>query len=228
MIHLTENIVPFLLEIRENNNKTWFDKNRDRYQKVMRDYTRFIDDVIERIAQTDPLLAGTQAKNCVYRIFRDVRFSNDKTPYKTHLGANIAPGSRNSKLSGFYVHIEPGGNSICGGGIYIMEAPILKALRLEFYKVPEELLEILEHPEFKKYYPKLWDEGKLKMAPKGFDKDFKHIELLKYKHYIGIHSLPDAMLSKTDLPDYLFEAHRALYPLNKLCNAILEDAGLAK
>jgi uncharacterized protein (TIGR02453 family) len=226
MINLNDNVIPFLKEIKENNNKPWFDKNRERYKKTMSDYTKFVDEVIERISHTDPLLAGTQAKNCVYRIFRDVRFSNDKTPYKSHLGANIAPGNRNSKLSGFYVHIEPGGNSICGGGMYIMDAPVLKALRNEFYKVPEELIEIIEAPDFKKFYGDIWDEGKLKTAPKGFDKDFKHIDLLKFKHYIGIYNLADTMLLKSDLPDFLFEAHRALYPLNKLLNSIVEDAGL--
>ena len=228
MIHLNENILPFLTEIKINNNKTWFDKNRDRYQKAVHDYTRFIDEIIERISHTDPLLTGTQAKNCVYRIFRDVRFSNDKTPYKNHLGANMAPGSRNSKLSSFYIQIEPGGNSFCGGGMFIMDAPILKALRNEFYLVPEELVEIMEAPGFKKYFGGLWDWGKLKTAPKGFDKDFKYIDLLKYKHYVVSHQLADDLLLKDDLLDYLFEVHRALYPLNRLLNSIVEDAGLIK
>jgi uncharacterized protein (DUF2461 family) len=106
------------------------------------------------------------------------------------------------------------------------EPAYLKALRTEFFQVPEELLEILEAPEFKKYFNGLWDQDKLKTAPKGFPKDFEHIDLLKHKHYIVLTELSTKDIESTDLLPKLVTIHRALYPLNKLLNTILEDAGM--
>jgi len=223
---LNDNVIPFLTDLQKNNNKEWFAANKLRYEKASADFKKFVDDLIPYLAQTDPLLNGLLAKDCVYRIYRDVRFSHDKTPYKTHFGANIAPGGRKSKKAGFYLHIEPGGNSITGGGIYLPEPNVLKALRSEFHQVPEELLEILESSTIKKYFKGLWDEGKLKTAPKGFPKDFEHIELLKYKSYIVIGDLSITEITSANFMQKLVEIHKAMYPLNKLINTIIEDANL--
>jgi len=222
---LKENVIPFLTELSKNNNKTWFDANKKWFQAANSDFKKFVDNLIPYLAQTDPLLQGVEAKNCVYRIYRDVRFSNDKTPYKTHFGANIAPGGRKSLKAGFYLHIDPSGESITGGGVYQPEPSMLKALRTEFYQVPEELIEILEAKEFKKYFKGLWEEDKLKLAPKGFDKDFKHIDLLKYKNYIVIGKLSNNDIASNDLLQKLVKIHKAMYPLNRLLNTIMEDAG---
>lgn len=224
---LTKNVIPFLTELSKNNNKEWFTKNKVWYQTALSDFITFIDELIPQLAAIDPQLVGLNAKDCVYRIYRDVRFSKDKTPYKNHFGANIGAGGRKSKMAGFYVHIEPTGTSITGGGIYMPEAPVLKALRNEFYQVPEELLEIIEAPAFKTYFPGLWDEDKLKTAPKGFPKDFKHMDLLKYKSYIAMGSMTLSDISKPDFMVHLIQIYKAMYPLNRLINTIIEDAGLA-
>jgi len=221
---IQETIVPFLVDLSKNNNKEWFQKNKLRYQQAHNDFKDFIDHIIPILAKTDPLIQGLSAKDCVYRIYRDVRFSKDKTPYKTHFGANIAPGGRKSKKAGFYVHIDPSGESITGGGLYMPEPPMLKALRNEFLQVPEELIEILEDKKFKKYFSGLWGD-KLKLAPKGFPKDFEHIELLKHKSFVAIHEISNNTLQNYNLVDYLTNVHKALYPLNRLINTILEDAG---
>jgi uncharacterized protein (TIGR02453 family) len=219
-------VIPFLTDLQKNNNKEWFTTNKSRYERAYADFKKFVDDLIPYLAQTDPLLNGLLAKDCVYRIYRDVRFSHDKTPYKTHFGANIAPGGRKSKKAGFYLHIEPDGSSITGGGIYMPEPNVLKALRNEFFQVPEELLDILENPIFKKHYTGLWEQDKLKTAPKGFPKDFEHIELLKFKSYIVIGELTKETISSTNLIEKLVEMHKTMYPLNKLINTILDDAKL--
>lgn len=221
---LKENVIPFLSELAKNNNKPWFDENKKWFQKANNDFKKFVDELIPYLAQTDSFLNGLEAKDCVYRIYRDVRFSKDKTPYKTHFGANIAPGGRKGKKAGFYLHIDPSGESITGGGIYQPEAPMLKALRTEFYQVPEELLEILEDKNFKKFFPGLWGD-KLKLAPKGFDKEFEHIDLLKYKSYVVIGTLSNKDIESNNFMQKLIEAHKAMYPLNRLLNTILEDAG---
>ncbi|MBI9067169.1 MAG: DUF2461 domain-containing protein [Salinivirgaceae bacterium] len=224
MLH--KNVIPFLTDLSNNNNKDWFTANKSRYQEAHKDFTDFIDQLIAKIAETDPLLQGTTAKDCVFRIYRDVRFSKDKTPYKTHFGAHIAVGGRKSKRAGFYLHIDPSGNSFTGGGIHMPEAPILKAIRNEFFQVPEELIEILNNQEYKKYHNGLWEENKLKTAPKGFPKDFEHIDLLRYKSYIAIHNLKINDISAADFISKLIHIHKAMYPLNRLLNTIIEDAGL--
>lgn len=223
---LTTHVIPFLTDLQKNNNKEWFTANKSRYELAYIDFKKFVDDLIPYLAQTDSLLNGLLSRDCVYRIYRDVRFSHDKTPYKTHFGANIAPGGRKSKKAGFYLHIEPGGSSITGGGIYMPEPNVLKALRNEFFQVPEELLDILENPAFKKHYTGLWEQDKLKTSPKGFPKDFEHIDLLKYKSYIVIGELSMETISSTNLIEKLVEMHKAMYPLNKLINTILDDANL--
>lgn len=223
---LNNSVLPFLTDLAANNNKVWFTENKARFQEAMKDFTSFIDQLIPNLAETDPLLQNVQAKNCVFRIYRDVRFSKDKTPYKTHFGAHMAVGGRKSKGAGFYLHLEPAGSSFTGGGIHMPEAPILKALRNEFYQVPEELIEILDNPEYKKYFDGLWEENKLKTAPKGFPKDFEHIDLLRYKSYVALHNLSLTEISSSDFTDQLIEIHKAMYPLNRLLNTIIADAGL--
>ncbi len=221
---LTKNVIPFLTDLSKNNNKEWFDANKVRYKAALADFTGFVDQLILKLTSFNPKLSGLMAKDCVFRIYRDVRFSNDKTPYKNHFGAYIAPNGRKNKLSGFYIHIEPTGNSFTGGGIFMPEAPVLKALRNEFYQVPEELLELINAPDFKKYFTHLWDEDKLKTAPKGFPKDFEHIELLKHKSYVAISSLSLADISDDAVLLHLAEIYRVNYPIIRLLETIIEDS----
>jgi uncharacterized protein (TIGR02453 family) len=222
---LQQHVIPFLTALAANNNKPWFDKNKALYDKALTDFSNFINELLEQMAETDPALKGLTAKEVVYRIYRDVRFSNDKTPYKTHLAASIAPGGRKSANAAFYVHIEPTGTSICGGGMYQPSPALLKAIRSEFYQVPDEVLEILHQPQFKKYFSGFWGEA-LKTAPKGFDKDFEHINLLKYKHFVVINDIPSKTVASPQLSQYIIEAHKAIFPLNRLLNTIASDAGL--
>lgn len=223
---LDKHTIPFLEKLQKNNNREWFHQHKEEYKAAHQEYLTFIQELITVLSDINPNLIGLQAKNCVYRIYRDIRFSKDKTPYKNHFGANITQGGGKSKYAGMYVHIEPGGNSMAGGGIYRPEAPILKALRNEFYQVPEELLEILDQPEFKKHFPALWQDDKLKTAPKGFPKDFKHIDLLRYKSYIVMQPLMDKEIKSPKLFDTLIASYKAMYPLNRLINTIIDDAGL--
>jgi len=138
----------------------------------------------------------------------------------------MAVGGRKSKGAGFYLHIDPSGESFTGGGIHMPEAPILKAIRNEFFQVPEELIDILENPEYKKYFKGLWEGNKLKTAPKGFPKDFEHIDLLRYKSYVATNNLNVNDISSPNFIDKLVDIHKAMYPLNRLLNTIVDDAGL--
>ena len=226
MINPANNIMPFLAALQQNNNKPWFDQNRDWFKAAQSDFSQLITDVIEILSDSEPKFAGLTAKDCIYRIYRDLRFSFDKTPYKTHFSANIAPGGKNSEWCGFYVQLEPNNLSMCGGGLWIEDKNILKAVRNELYSVPEDLIDIIETKEFKRYFGGLWDYQKLKKVPTGFDADFKYADLLKYKHYIVTNSLTDEQVASPDLYNHIASVHRTLHPMCRLLDSIIEDAGL--
>ena len=127
-----KDILQFLADLKENNHREWFDANRQRYQKVKVQFEKFVTGLTGELALIDTSIGLLDAKNCVFRIFRDVRFSKDKQPYKTNFGAFIANGGRKSPRAGYYIHIEPG-ESMAGGGIYMPEAEVLKKVRNEIY-----------------------------------------------------------------------------------------------
>ncbi len=175
-------VIQFLQELAENNNRDWFNDNRKWYEES-RDKIIFLTDVlINEIAKFDPEVAGTNAKDCVFRIFRDVRFSKNKDPYKTNFGSFISKGGRKSIYPGYYIHIEPN-QSFLGGGVYMPEAETLRSIRNYMAENATEFLEIINDPEFRATFPEMYDH-KLKTAPKGFPKDHKFIELLKYKSFV--------------------------------------------
>ena len=211
-------ILEFLASLKENNNKEWFDKNRDRYQEC-RQKMLFITELFNaEVRRFDPDLPIIDPKECLFRIFRDVRFSNDKTPYKTNMGSFIAPGGRKSIWPGYYFHLEPGASFI-GGGLYMPAADVLKAVRMEISENGDEFYELLNRPGFKKYFPTLYDDH-LKTAPKGYPADHKYIGLLKYKSFAVGANLDDQLVSGDDFIPYTIDAFREL----QLVNSYLSDA----
>jgi uncharacterized protein (TIGR02453 family) len=173
----------FLSKLKDNNNKPWFEANKPAFEKAKSEFLTFTEALLKEVAAFDPKMERLQAKECVYRIYRDVRFSSDKTPYKTHFGAFFAEGGKKSTGPGYYVHIDPN-EVFLGCGIYMPEAPILQKIRQEIDYNGDKLMEILNKPSFKKVYPKMWEEGKLSRPPKGYEASHQHIELLKLKSYI--------------------------------------------
>ncbi len=124
----------FLSLLKENNNKPWFDAHRPQYEAAKIDFQNFIQLVIDDLQRTDTTITGTTARECLFRINRDIRFSNDKTPYKTNMGASIKRGGRKSGFAGYYFHVEPG-KSFIGGGLWLPDAAALKAVRQEIVKM---------------------------------------------------------------------------------------------
>lgn len=218
---LNKSIYQYLLNLRENNNRDWFHANKDQYNQAKKDFEQFIELSIEQIKIIDPSVAGNNPKDCIFRIFRDVRFSNDKRPYKTNFGAFIARGGRKSKYGGYYIHIEPE-ECFLGGGCYMPESKTLKAIREEIFHHPEEFKNIIEIPNFINHYPELYGD-KLKTAPRGYAKDFEHIKLLNYKHYAVSKSISDEIVNSDKFPIAIQEAFEALHPLNQFLNDIIED-----
>jgi uncharacterized protein (TIGR02453 family) len=183
---MDKNILQFLQDLKLNNNREWFQINKERYQKAKHGFEIFIDQIIPEIRKFDNSIGLITAGDCLFRIYRDVRFSGDKSPYKLNIGAYIARGGKNSPFAGYYVHIEPG-QSMLAGGIYMPQPEMLKRLREEVYYNTAEFKQIIHHKNFVKYFDKLIDEGKLVNPPKDFPKDFPDIDLLKHKNYTVVH-----------------------------------------
>jgi len=213
-------VLHFLSELKENNNKEWFDQNRDRYEKSRKKILFLTELVIHEISKFDTEIGVQDPKNCVFRIFRDVRFATDKTPYKTNMGSFIAKGGRKSVSAGYYIHIEPGA-SFVGGGSYCPPAEALKAFRTEIFDHPEDFRQLISNDSFLKVYPDMYDD-KLKTAPKGFPKDFPEIDLLKYKSYAFTSRLDDSVVTSDEYVGKIVAAMKELYPVNRFLNIALE------
>jgi uncharacterized protein (TIGR02453 family) len=215
----------FLKQLKTNNDKEWFDENRTRYAELRKEFEHFINIVIAEIASFDKEAAHTTAKASIFRINRDIRFSNDKAPYKTNFGAFIANGGRKGVKPGYYIHVEPG-ECFLAGGIYMPSGPMLKALRTEILDNMDEFKKIVSDKNFIRHFGnELWGE-KLKTAPKGFPKDFPGLEYLKYKHYTAVKAMPDGIYVSKDFIREVSVVFKALAPFNAFLNRALRETEL--
>ncbi|MFA9392612.1 MAG: DUF2461 domain-containing protein [Prolixibacteraceae bacterium] len=214
-------IYDFLLNLEKNNNREWFDENRETYQKTKQQFLHITEILINEIRSFDSTMPFQDPKKCVFRIFRDVRFSNDKRPYKSNFGTFIARDGRKGGSPGYYFHIQPGA-SFLGGGIYMPEANKLKAIRTEIVEHTADFLELVEDPDFTSKF-NFFSDDKLKTAPKGFSKDFEHIDWLRYKSYAASRSVSDEELFSPDLIDKIVEDYRNLAPLNQFLNNAIDQ-----
>ena len=219
----TEDIINFLKELNENNNREWFAQNKSRYEKVKSKFEEISRLLISEISVFDNDIKNVDVKDCVFRIYRDIRFSTDKTPYKTHFGVYIASaGGRKSQRGGYYLHLDPAGCFIAVG-VWCPPPNILKALRQSVCDNIDELNEIRNETGFNTYFKTFFEEDKLKNVPAGFPRDFPDAELLKLKHYMVDHKLNDDILNAPNLVSRLGEIARAGYPLNKFLNYTVDE-----
>lgn len=203
----------FIKQIKKNNNKEWFDKNRPKYEEAKAEFTAVVQQVLDKSVKFDKLLNGMEAKKTLFRINRDVRFSKNKNPYKTNFGARMMPGTKDNMIPGYYIHIEPG-NSFLAGGSYMPEPNKLAAIRQEIDYNFKDFKKILAAKDFKKYFGgELSDEEKLVNPPKGYDKENPAVEYLKYKHFIVLHSIDEKKLLSPSFPQYAADVFKAMYPL---------------
>ena len=204
----------FLKQLANNNNKEWFDVNRKTYEAVKAEFEAIVKTTIEKNSSFDPSIAGLEPKQCIFRINKDVRFSKDKSPYKTNIGASINPGGKKSMLAGYYLHIEPK-KSFLAGGCYMPTPEVLSAIRQEIDYNTDDFKKIILAKDFKNYFKELSNEGKLKTAPKGYAKDHPSIELLQHKHFIVVHDLTDVQVCDKNFPSYASKVFKAMLPLNQ-------------
>ena len=212
----------FISDLKKNNQKEWFHANRPRYEEARGEFLAFIETLINEIQVFDPSAGSIDAKGAIFRINRDIRFSKDKSPYKTNFGAFIVPGGKKSGNAGYYFHLDPEG-TFAGGGVYHPMPDILKKIRNEIYGNPEEFNEIIRGKEFYNYFGDMYDD-RLKTPPKGFPKDFEYIELLKYKSYIVSKSFDTETVTGDNLVAEVTKAFRLMYPLNRFINFALGSA----
>ncbi len=216
-----KNVIPFLQDLKENNNREWFHDNKNRYLLAKDEFEAFIADLLPGMCGIDKGLVGLEPKKCVFRIYRDVRFSKDKAPYKTNMGAAMTRGGRKSPYATYYVHVEPG-SAFAGGGIWMPQGPALKAMRQEVYYNADEFKMIMGTAGFKKYFGEMMGD-KLKRPPRDFPADFPDIELLKFKNYVVGHNVDDSIITDDSFSSYLLGVFKALYPYNAFINRALAD-----
>ncbi len=212
----------FLKELKKNNDRDWFKSNKARYDALHKEHIEIVQQLIGKISAFDSEISGLEAKSCIYRIYRDIRFSKDKTPYKTHFGAYMTGyGGRKSPYGGYYLHIEPG-NSFVAGGVWCPEPKMLKKLRNDIYHNIEEFTGILEDKKFKKVYGELEGEM-LKRMPDGFPKDFLYGDIIKHKSFLVSSMKSDDFFCSEGWIDEVVKNYHLLYPFNRFLNYTIGD-----
>jgi len=185
-----KDILTFLKAISKNNNRPWFEKNKPKYLAVKAQFEDFLEAFHKELLKFDESLAGLNPRKLGFRIYRDVRFSKDKRPYKVNMGAGFSQHGKMEQEPGYYIHIEPG-KSFIAGGFYMPDSEKLAKIRQEIDYNTGAFLKVLNDRKFKSNFKGLDDFDKLKTAPKGYPKDHPHIDLLKHKSYIVSHSFTD-------------------------------------
>jgi uncharacterized protein (TIGR02453 family) len=207
-------ILKFLKELAKHNNRDWFEKNKPAYLEAKQSFEDFLEEFHQELMKFDEGLAGINPRKMGFRIYRDVRFSKDKRPYKINMGAGFSPGGKMMQEPGYYLHIEPGSKSFLAAGLYAPEPANLAKVRQEIDYNARGFLRILNEKNFKKYFGGLDDFDRVKTAPKGYPKDHPQIDLLKNKSFIASHAFTDAAVKDKKFTKKAAEAARAIKPLN--------------
>lgn len=202
-------IIDFLSELGENNNREWFNTNKDRYKKVQSQFNIFTQELIERIAQFDPPIGGLSIADCTYRIYRDTRFSHNKIPYKTHIGAYICQGGKKSGYAGYYFHLEPG-RSLLATGLHCPEPNVVKSVREEIFTDGAGFAAAASCEGWS-----LDESSKLKRPPRGYAADNAYVEYLKLKEFDLIKPIDD---TRADLLDHITAEFSSCKPFNDILN----------
>lgn len=215
-------VFEFLKELKNHNNKEWFDANRGRYESTRSEFKTFTEQLLQNCQQFDSDLKGLEAKNCLFRINRDVRFSNNKDPYKINYALSLTKGGKKTFYAGYYFHLQPG-ECFAGGGIYGPQPDILKAVRNEIYFHVSEFENILADKKFKKHYSGLDKIETLKNPPKGFSDDSPAIEHLKHKHFVISTRFTDAQVQSKNFLQDLTEKFEVLHPIIAFLNRAVDN-----
>lgn len=206
-------LVEFLSGLEQNNNRPYFVWHKPAYDVLREEFEALTADLIARVAKFDRGLGPVDAKKALFRIYRDIRFSKDKTPYKTHFSAAIRERAKKGLEPGYYFHIDHRGVLLAGGGIYNPDPAILARIRRYIARHPAALTRVLREPRFHKTYGGLSDEEALARPPKGFAPDMAHIGAIKLKHYFALIEVDIGKRPPKDLPRSIAGYFRDVVPL---------------
>ncbi len=214
----------FLKILRKNNNKIWFDQNREKYVSARDNFEKFVSSLLQKIILFDADMKELEPRKCLFRINRDIRFSKDKTPYKINISASFNKGGKKSINAGYYFHVQPGGNSFAGGGLWMPEATELKKVRQEIDYCFPEFKKIISATSFKTNYGELEKEKNQMLVniPKGYDKENPAGDFLKLKSFVATKYIPDKSLLEPQLVNEVAKYFKALTPLLKFINRSFE------
>lgn len=212
-------VLPFLRKLKKNNNKAWFDANRALYESAKEEVHDLVRQLVAAYGKTDATIAHLEPRDCLFRINRDVRFSKDKSPYKTNFGIAITSGGKKSPLAGYYLHIEPG-EGFVGGGLWMPTPPVLASVRQEIDYNYDEFKGLLKSTGFKKQYGELYagDDVKLTRVPKGYEADNPAAEFLKLKSFLAMRKLSDDEMDAAQLVKQATDAFKVLKPVIDFLN----------
>lgn len=222
---LQPSTLKFLVQLKKNNNKAWFETNRKMYEAAKADFENFVGAVLAKLSERNPAYQNFKPKDCTFRINRDVRFSKDKSPYKTNMGASFNPGGKKAQTASPYFHLDPGGASFVGGGLWMPDPKIVKNIRQEIdYNLPT-FKKIVEGRSFKKMFGGLdmRSEFTLTRVPKDYLVDNPAAEYLKLKSYIVMQPLPDEMLTDKKLLKTVVNAFIEMEPMLSFLNQGMID-----
>lgn len=220
-MRLNPDTLPFFDELMMNNNREWFNAHKERWLAIKADFETFTQALIDEMVKLDKSLGNLQVKNCVYRIYRDTRFSQDKRPYKTHIACFLPSGGRkNMGVPGYYLQLGQEdyglhGNCSLGGGIFMPTPKDLYSIRQEIFYCTDEFKSIMAEPSYKKFFgSEFFTTKKLSRVPKGFPADWPDADLLKYKDYTTSYTMPDKYITSNEMLERVVEVFRASVPLN--------------
>ena len=221
---LQASTIKFLKDLKKNNNKSWFDMHRKQYETAKEDFAQFVLLLIDKQGKADKSIASLKAKECMFRINRDIRFAKDKSPYKTNFGASINKGGKKAMVAGYYFHLEPG-QSFAGGGMYMPMPDDLRKVRQEIDYNWDSFKKIISSKKFKAVYGGLdrSEEYLLSRVPKGYDAKNQAADYLRLKSFIAFVPLTDADLTSKTLVKKTIDAFQTLQPVLNFLNEAVEN-----
>ena len=221
-----KDIIDFLRDLSCNNNKEWFAANKQRYQTMLARWYEFCGKLIEAIGQFDPDIAHLSVKDCTYRIYRDTRFSADKSPYKTHFGVFLSKGGKKSMHAGYYFHVGTGSGEdyphchMIASGNYCYEPRVVKMLREDisfgWEEFKEDVLDVAD-PSFR-----VDMDGALKRVPKEYPTDAPYSDFMRLKSFSLVTYLDDDFILQSNLVSRVAELFKTVKPFNDYINRAVD------
>ncbi len=216
-------LTAFLADLAENNRRDWFEEHRAEYQDLREQFTAFVGEIIERTADFDERIRWKDPKECLFRIYRDVRFSNDKSPYKTTFSAYVSEQNRRGAPPGYYLEVDEKGVMLAAAGIWLPPADVLARLRASLAEHPERFEKVLRARGFRKAFGELQGD-RLTRPPRGYTAETPLIEHIKRKSYIVWRETDAREITHDDALTYVTDSFRTARPLVEWVRGVLESA----